>query len=121
MGSLQPSYIILPAGYDKQVPAPLMVALHTWDFGIDTQRFQEFEQDAERRIWIYLAPEFRGVDDHPACRDIGGFGDLVGSATLLASSLAEARSFKCVNPLDRNVMLFRIVSKGIAPLTSRIL
>src|SRR5436305_1774656 len=61
-GSLQPSYIILPAGYDKQVPAPLMVSLHTWNFGIDNQRFQEFEQDAERRNWIYLAPEFRGMD-----------------------------------------------------------
>lgn len=67
-GSLQPSYIIVPAGYNTQVPAPLMVALHTWSFGIDNQRFQEFEQDAERRNWIYLAPEFRGVDDHPeAC------------------------------------------------------
>jgi poly(3-hydroxybutyrate) depolymerase len=68
-GSLQPSYIIVPAAYNaNSAPAPLMVALHTWNFSIDNQRFQEFEQNAERRNWIYLSPEFRGVDDHPeAC------------------------------------------------------
>jgi dipeptidyl aminopeptidase/acylaminoacyl peptidase len=67
-GSLQPSYIIVPAAYNANSPAPLMVALHTWSFSIDNQRFQQFEANAELRNWIYLAPEFRGVDDHPeAC------------------------------------------------------
>jgi dipeptidyl aminopeptidase/acylaminoacyl peptidase len=68
-GSLQPTYIIVPSGYNAgSAPAPLIVALHTWSFSIDNQRFQEFEQNAERRNWIYLSPEFRGVDDHPeAC------------------------------------------------------
>jgi len=67
--SLQPSYIIVPPAYNaNSAPAPLIVALHTWNFDIERQRFQEFEAGAARHNWIYLFPNFRGVNDHPeAC------------------------------------------------------
>src|SRR4051794_179108 len=63
-GSLQPSYIIVPPGYNPDGPAvPLLVALHTWNFTLE-QRHPEFEKGAAQRNWIYLFPNFRGVDDH---------------------------------------------------------
>jgi dipeptidyl aminopeptidase/acylaminoacyl peptidase len=67
-GSLQPSYIIVPPGYNPNGPAvPMVVALHTWNYTLE-QRHQEFETGATQRNWIYLFPNFRGVDDHPeAC------------------------------------------------------
>ena len=67
-GSLQPAYIIVPPGYNASGPAvPLVVALHTWSFTLE-QRHQQFETGTTQRNWIYLFPNFRGVDDHPeAC------------------------------------------------------
>ena len=66
--SLQPSYLIVPETYragDK--PAPLVVSLHTWSFTLE-QRLPSVEAETERRNWIYLFPNFRGVNDHPdAC------------------------------------------------------
>jgi dipeptidyl aminopeptidase/acylaminoacyl peptidase len=63
-GSLQPSYIIVPPGYDPNGPAvPLVVALHTWSYTLE-QRHQQFEAGTTQRNWIYLFPNFRGVDDH---------------------------------------------------------
>jgi dipeptidyl aminopeptidase/acylaminoacyl peptidase len=66
--SIQPSYIIVPPDYKASGPAiPMVVALHTWSFTLE-QRFQEFESGTTRRNWIYLFPNFRGIDDHPeAC------------------------------------------------------
>src|SRR5437870_6673788 len=63
-GSLQPSYIIVPPGYNPNGPAvPLFVALHTWSYTLE-QRHPKFETGATQRNWIYLFPNFRGVDDH---------------------------------------------------------
>lgn len=67
-GTRQPSYVILPPGLlSASKPVPLLVALHSWSFGVE-QRYSELERAALGRGWIYLFPDFRGVNDHPdAC------------------------------------------------------
>jgi len=66
--TLQPSYIIVPPNYNPNgAPIPMVVALHSWSFTLE-QRHTEFETETTSRGWIYLFPNFRGVDDHPeAC------------------------------------------------------
>jgi dipeptidyl aminopeptidase/acylaminoacyl peptidase len=65
-GTPQPSYVILPKGFDPEGKSvPLIVALHSWSGDLE-QRRQDREQLAERRGWIYLAPNFRGRNDNPA-------------------------------------------------------
>jgi len=62
--TLQPSYIIVPSGYNPAgAPIPMVVALHTWSFTLE-QRHTQFETETTSRGWIYLFPNFRGVDDH---------------------------------------------------------
>lgn len=64
-GSLQPSYVYLPAQLVE--PAPLVVLLHTWSSDLE-QRDSTVEAEAQARGWILLAPNFRGRSDHPqAC------------------------------------------------------
>lgn len=64
-GTLQPSYLYLPARLSS--PAPLAVMLHTWSFDLE-QRDSTVEREANERGWILLAPNFRGANDHPeAC------------------------------------------------------
>ena len=75
--SRQPSYLILPTGYDvASKPVPLLVSLHTWSGNLE-QRNKELEVLADRKGWIYLFPDFRGANQHPlacgstaACQDI---------------------------------------------------
>ena len=75
--SQQPSYLIVPTGYDSQgSPVPLLVSLHTWSGNLE-QRNVALEKIAERKGWLYLFPNFRGVNQHPqacgsaaACQDI---------------------------------------------------
>ena len=75
--SQQPSYLILPAKYDPTAkPVPLLVSLHTWSGNLE-QRNLDLERAAERKGWIYLFPNFRGVNQQPqacgsstACQDI---------------------------------------------------
>ncbi|MFN8573044.1 MAG: prolyl oligopeptidase family serine peptidase [Gemmatimonadaceae bacterium] len=78
-GSLQPSYLYLPA---KPVsPAPLAVLLHTWSFDLE-QRDSTVEQEAEARGWILLAPNFRGRNDHPqACGSPVAQQDILDAVT----------------------------------------
>jgi dipeptidyl aminopeptidase/acylaminoacyl peptidase len=62
--TLQPSYIIVPPNYNPSgAPVPIVVALHTWSFTLE-QRHTQFETETTSRGWIYLFPNFRGVDDH---------------------------------------------------------
>jgi len=64
-GTLQPSYLYLPAKLAS--PAPLAVMLHTWSFDLE-QRDSTVEEEANKRGWILLAPNFRGANNHPeAC------------------------------------------------------
>jgi poly(3-hydroxybutyrate) depolymerase len=62
--TLQPSYVIVPSDYSGNgAPTALVVALHTWNFTLE-QRHTQFETGTTNRNWIYLFPNFRGVDDH---------------------------------------------------------
>jgi dienelactone hydrolase len=67
-GSMQPSYLSVPEGYDPQGAAvPLLVNVHSWS-GDLTQRAGELETAANARGWIFLAPNFRGPNNKPeAC------------------------------------------------------
>ena len=75
--SLQPSYLILPTRYDAAgSPIPLLVSLHTWSGDLE-QRNTALEKAADSKGWIYLFPNFRGVNRTPqacgspaACQDI---------------------------------------------------
>lgn len=48
-------------------PTPLLVSLHSWSADFRQDR-SEWLQQAVERNWIYVQPNFRGVNDHPeAC------------------------------------------------------
>ena len=65
-GTMQPSRLWVPEG-EAAKPAPLLVSLHSWS-GDYTQDRSDWQTEAVAREWIYLQPNFRGVNDHPeAC------------------------------------------------------
>lgn len=65
-GSRQPSYIILPANYDIEgAGVPIVISLHTWSFDLE-QRHEALERLVLQNGWIYLFPNFRGPNNHPA-------------------------------------------------------
>lgn len=64
--SLQPSLIWVPEAA-KTTPKPLFVFLHSWS-GDYKQRNTKWQDEAVKRGWIYLHPNFRGVNQQPeAC------------------------------------------------------
>lgn len=64
--SLQPSLIWVPEAA-KNTPRPLFVFLHSWS-GHYKQSNTKWQDEAVKRGWIYLHPNFRGVNQHPdAC------------------------------------------------------
>lgn len=66
-GSSQPSYLLLPPAVAPDTSVPLIVLLHSWSFGLE-QRQLDLEEDAARRGWVVVVPDFRGRNDHPeAC------------------------------------------------------
>ena len=61
----QPSYLILPDGFDKNgPPVPLLVCLHTWSGNVE-QRRTETELECGKRGWFFLFPHFRGPNNTP--------------------------------------------------------
>jgi poly(3-hydroxybutyrate) depolymerase len=77
-GTSQPSYVILPEGFDPQgPPVPLLVALHSWSRDLE-YRGWTMERLAEERGWIYLFPNFRGPNQHPdACGSLKAQQDIL--------------------------------------------
>ncbi len=67
-GSMQPSYITVPTGYSPEVGAKgLLVNVHSWSGDLN-QRAPELEAGANALGLIYLAPNFRGMNNQPeAC------------------------------------------------------
>ncbi len=64
--SLQPSLIWVPKTA-KTTPTPLLVFLHSWS-GNYKQDNAKWLNEARKRGWIYLHPDFRGVNRQPeAC------------------------------------------------------
>lgn len=65
-GSLQPSLIWAPKSA-QTTPTPLFVFLHSWS-GNYKQNNAKWLKEAQQRGWIYLHPNFRGVNQQPeAC------------------------------------------------------
>ncbi|QDT93778.1 alpha/beta hydrolase family protein [Gimesia algae] len=64
--SMQPSMLWAPAAA-KTTPTPLFVFLHSWS-GNYKQNNAKWLKEAQQRGWIYLHPDFRGVNQQPeAC------------------------------------------------------
>jgi len=74
----QPSYLILPDGFDRSgPPVPLLVSLHTWSSTLEKGQ-RGLEKAAEERGWIYLYPNFRGRNDTPdACGSLKAQQDIL--------------------------------------------
>ncbi len=78
----QPCYVILPAGFQPTgKPVPLLVMLHSWSGDVE-QRNEKFELAAQRRGWVYLFPNFGGINDHPeACGSEEAQQDILDAIT----------------------------------------
>ncbi|WP_339733574.1 prolyl oligopeptidase family serine peptidase [uncultured Gimesia sp.] len=64
--SLQPSLVWAPEAA-KTTPTPLLIFLHSWS-GNYKQNNAKWLKEAQKRGWIYLHPNFRGVNQQPeAC------------------------------------------------------
>lgn len=65
-GIAQPSLLWLPESA-QTTARPLLVSLHSWSADY-TQDRSRWHAEAVNRDWIYLQPNFRGINDHPqAC------------------------------------------------------
>lgn len=67
-GSMQPNFITVPIGYTPEAGAKgLLVNVHSWSGDLN-QRAPELEAGANALGLIYLAPNFRGMNNQPeAC------------------------------------------------------
>lgn len=63
-GTSQPSMLWTPKSATKK-PTPLFVFLHSWS-GNYKQNNSKWLAEAVKRNWIFLHPDFRGRNDHPA-------------------------------------------------------
>lgn len=65
-GAKQPVRYWAPPAAESE-PTPLLVSLHSWSADGSQDR-SEWLQQARQRGWVYLQPNFRGVNDRPeAC------------------------------------------------------
>jgi poly(3-hydroxybutyrate) depolymerase len=63
-GTMQPSRLWAPA-LAKSRPTPLLIWLHSWSFDYRQKDSLAYQQQAVRRGWILLLPNFRGRNDNP--------------------------------------------------------
>lgn len=64
--SEQEAILMLPDNWERVVSVPMVVSLHSWSADL-TQR-NDLERFVHDRGWIYLFPNFRGVNQRPeAC------------------------------------------------------
>lgn len=102
-GTDQPSYLILPDGFDAQGPkVPLVVSLHSWSGDLE-QRNEPLEDAVEKKGWVYLFPNFRGVNNRPpAC-----------GSPLAQQDILDAVEWTCTKyPIDRKRIYLTGVSGG---------
>ena len=58
VGKDRPTFVTLPAGYSKDVPAPLLIDLHGYSStGLNHQKFTGMNLAAQKRGVIYAAPD----------------------------------------------------------------
>ena len=60
----QEAIVILPDNFDNETQIPMVVSLHSWSGNL-TQR-NPLERLVHDRGWVYLFPNFRGVNQTPA-------------------------------------------------------
>jgi len=83
-GSMQPALEWAPASATRE-RTPLLVFLHSWG-GNFKQNNSHWQREAVRRNWIYLHPDFRGVNDKPeACGSALARRDILDAMDDLAS------------------------------------
>ncbi|MGY8766986.1 MAG: alpha/beta hydrolase family protein [Pirellulales bacterium] len=95
-GSEQQAYLILPDGYDVTKKVPLVVSLHSWSADLE-QRNEPLEKLVDQQGWIYLFPNFRGVNRTPA-----GCGSLLAQQDII-DAVAWAKKKHAVD--DKRVYL----------------
>lgn len=102
-GTDQPCYVIEPDGFDADGEAvPLLVSLHTWSGNLE-QRNKSLEAEADKLGWIYLFPNFRGVNRHPdACGSEKAQQDILDAVAWAQQSY----------PIDRTRIYLTGVSGG---------
>jgi pimeloyl-ACP methyl ester carboxylesterase len=63
-GASQPvRYWFPPAA--RSAPTPILVSLHSWSADGSQDR-SDWHREAIQRGWVYIQPNFRGINDHPA-------------------------------------------------------
>lgn len=66
-GARQPLRFWAPDSTEEKAAAPLLVSLHSWSADYRQDR-SEWLREAVRYQWVYVQPNFRGINDHPeAC------------------------------------------------------
>ncbi|MEZ6064326.1 MAG: DUF4440 domain-containing protein [Planctomycetaceae bacterium] len=86
----------------RETATPLLVSLHTWSSTYKQDR-PEWLAEAVEREWIYIQPDFRGVNDHPeAC-----------GSPLAMQDILDAIDWACVTfAVDRERIYLAGVSGG---------
>src|SRR4051794_37483821 len=64
-GSLQPSLVWAPDSTARHEPMPLLVWLHSWSFDYRQKDAQAYLEQAHKRGWVLLLPNFRGKNNNP--------------------------------------------------------
>ena len=83
--SEQPALFQAP---ERDEPAPLLVALHTWSGGYRSASGEEYSKRCAKRGWVFIHPDFRG----PSRRPEAGGSDLVVQDIVSAVDYARQRA-----------------------------
>ncbi|MFH1069239.1 MAG: prolyl oligopeptidase family serine peptidase [Candidatus Glassbacteria bacterium] len=100
-GSLQKALFWAPA--DRRTPVPLLVNLHTWSGDYRQDMGIAFFQEARRRGWAFIHPDFRGPDRRP---------EAAGSPTATADILDAVAYAREAASLDSGRIYLAGVSGG---------
>ena len=74
-GSLQPALFFVP---ETDAPVPLLVALHTWSSGWQSNYNIPLAKGCIRHNWAFIHPHFRGPNKHPdACGSDLAVADII--------------------------------------------
>jgi pimeloyl-ACP methyl ester carboxylesterase len=95
-GTTQPFRYWIPQSADEG-PRPMLVSLHSWSADYRQDRSDWFHE-AARRNWIYLQPNFRGVNQSPeACGSLRARWDILDviSWAIQKGGVDESRIYLC--------------------------
>jgi dipeptidyl aminopeptidase/acylaminoacyl peptidase len=100
--SMQPCRLWTPKA-DTNQPHPLLIWLHTWSFDYRQSDTLVYQEQAIKRDWILLAPDFRGRNDRPEAG-----GSLLARTDIIDAIDYTERHFK----VDTNRIYLAGVSGG---------